>query len=112
MMLKAGFLLQIDGREAEIVGQKCDKLGIKQLRHSKPKGPRFQYNPQTESDFGDQPLIGRMNKEQCDYRFKFKLDISKTLVIASELKFRGCGIGLGMVFFAPIVGRLVFELFI
>ena len=51
----------IDGREVEIIGEKCDSRGIKVLQFSEPKGPDLgPYQKLTSDDLGDQPSEGNI----------------------------------------------------
>jgi hypothetical protein len=47
----------VSGEEVEIVGERCNEQGMRELLFSDPSGPTFHYNPPTMSSFGDQPLI-------------------------------------------------------
>ncbi len=47
----------MSGEEVEIVGERCNEQGMRELLFSDPSGPTFHYNPPTMSSFGDQPLI-------------------------------------------------------
>ena len=50
-------LFQINGQEAEIIGEYCNEFGIKVLKFSQPHGPIYHYLEPTNTTFGDQPLL-------------------------------------------------------
>jgi hypothetical protein len=60
------FILQIAGRESEVIGESCDENGIKKLEFSSMvgDGPVFHYKPPSEDTFQDQPLIS--NELNCE----------------------------------------------
>ena len=49
--------LQVEGQEAQISEEICNKHGIKRLKFSNPHGPYFSYEPPTNKTFGDQPHL-------------------------------------------------------
>ena len=58
------FSLQINGQEADIISQKCNEHGIKELEFSEPRGPMFYYLKPTNESFGDQPhLVDPISKK-------------------------------------------------
>jgi hypothetical protein len=60
------FIFQIAGRESKVIGESCDKNGIKKLVFSSiiGDGPVFHYKPPSEDTFQDQPLIS--NELYCE----------------------------------------------
>ena len=49
--------LQVEGQEAQISEEICNKHGIKRLKFSDPHGPYFYYEQPTNKSFGDQPNL-------------------------------------------------------
>jgi len=52
------YIFQIEGQEAEVMGERCNEQGIKVLKISNPSRPKFHYDPPNPNSFGDGPLIG------------------------------------------------------
>ena len=51
---------QVNARAVEVIGERCNIYGVKELQFSIPEGPTYQYTPQTKEDFGHQKLTGNL----------------------------------------------------
>ena len=55
-----GAYQQVNARAVEVIGERCNIYGVKELQFSIPEGPMYQYTPQTKEDFGHQKLTGNL----------------------------------------------------
>ncbi len=49
--------IQINGRETNVIGEKCNEDGIKVLQLGESFGPVFHYEEPNQASFGDQPHL-------------------------------------------------------
>jgi hypothetical protein len=63
---------KVEGREAEVIGDSCNELGIKVLQLTEPSGPVYHYNPPSKDSFGDQPLLGKWETAEVDFTLRYR----------------------------------------
>ena len=71
--------LLVKGQAAEVVGERCNELGVKVLKFSRSEGPFYHYSPATEETFGDEPLVG----DPLDNRY-IDVKVSEKYPLAGE----------------------------
>ena len=59
-------VLKVSGQEAEVIGERCNEVGIKELKITKPSSPTFHYKPPNNDSFGDQPLMSKDSRGFCE----------------------------------------------